>query len=339
MPDDATEPEPRRKPVIARVLVPLDWTLWSILLVVLLYWLVRVSTERTSSPEAGPGLGIFAVVSVLVVLAVVGVLLNSAARKQSAVGLITLTVVLAWPCVFLVADPLIRASRNRRFANADASVGDFNDTTLASMAQAIARNDSAALAQQLAARRPPDGSDRAGNDLLAYALVMVREKGGRASTVRALLDAGADPRTTRMAGRDDVVHYTIFGHSEEAHDALRALLEHGADPNVVHSASGDTPLGAVNKDPEIVRILIAHGADLDRLQSDGSPPVVRFIGTRQWESAVLVIEKGARLDLVNPHGLSVDYYLNDWKESVFGDHPEGWARVREAIGARRAAGR
>jgi hypothetical protein len=42
---------------------------------------------------------------------------------------------------------------------------------------------------------------------------------------------------------------------------------------------------------------------------------------------------------VNTHGLAVDYYLDDWKDSVFGDHPDGWDRVREAIAARRAAAR
>jgi hypothetical protein len=34
----------------------------------------------------------------------------------------------------------------------------------------------------------------------------------------------------------------------------------------------------------------------------------------------------------------VDYYLNDWKESVYGEHPEGWDKVREAIAERRATG-
>ena len=45
--------------MLARVLVPLCWTLWSALLLVALYGLFKVSTERTSSPEAGRGLGIW----------------------------------------------------------------------------------------------------------------------------------------------------------------------------------------------------------------------------------------------------------------------------------------
>jgi prolipoprotein diacylglyceryltransferase len=54
------------------------------MLVVLLYGLVRVCTERTSSPEAGRGLGIVAVVFLLLLLlAGAAVFLNRAARKQS----------------------------------------------------------------------------------------------------------------------------------------------------------------------------------------------------------------------------------------------------------------
>src|SRR5690242_16891454 len=52
---------PHRTPMNTRILVPVNWTLWAILLALLLYGLVRVSTERTTSPEAGRGLGIFAV--------------------------------------------------------------------------------------------------------------------------------------------------------------------------------------------------------------------------------------------------------------------------------------
>ncbi|MGH7712615.1 MAG: ankyrin repeat domain-containing protein [Gemmatimonadaceae bacterium] len=128
----------------------------------------------------------------------------------------------------------------------------------------------------------------------------------------------------------------IFGYTPAQRDAMRLLLEHGADPNVVDTLSGKTPIGTVS-DPEILRALVDRGADIDRIQPDGVPAVVGLISTRAWESALYLIEKGANLDVVNQHGLSVDYYLNDWKESVFGEHPEGWDKVREAIAKRRAA--
>ena len=44
--------------------------------------------------------------------------------------------------------------------------------------------------------------------------------------------------------------------------------------------------------------------------------------------AQTIIEKGARLDIANADGVSLDYYLKDWKDSVFGAHPPGWEQVR-----------
>lgn len=247
-----------------RMLVPVNWTLWTIMLLVLLYGLVRVSTERTSSPEAGRGLGIFAVLFLLLLLAGAGVFLNMAARRQSAAGLITMTVILAWPIASIVVPPAIKAYKQRRFASAEARASEASSAQPASLLSAIAENDSASLTR---------------------------------------------------------------------------LLESGADPNTLDPRTGNTPLGDVYGNPAIVRVLVDHGADMDRIQSDGTPAVVRFIGTRQWESARYLIEKGARLDIVNSHGLSVDYYLNEWKESVFGEHPDGWDSVRQAIVARRTAAR
>ena len=175
-------------------------------------------------------------------------------------------------------------------------------------------------AQLLKGQPPPQAKDRAGNDLLAYALVLVREKQGRAEPVRVLLDAGADPRKSWVGSAEDVVNYLILAHSPDGREALRLVLEHGADPNAVDPQNRQTPIGTVYDDPEMVRVLAEHGADLDHIQSDGTPAVVGFIGTRQWESALYLIEKGAKLDISNSHGLSVDYYLNQWKESVDGEH-------------------
>lgn len=316
------------------ILTKVDWSLWGALVILAIYSMIKMATER-SSPE-GRGLGGLAALLLIVMLAGSAAAIAVAVRKQSKTGLVTMAILMAWPLVFLIADPLIKASRARGYAVAEANVGHFKDAALVSMARAIAQNDTATLARLLGGQRPPAGKDRAGNDLLAYSLVLVREKGGSASPVRTLLDAGAEPRATRMGSGEDVVSYMVFGRSPDAHQAMRLLLEHGADPNMVDPQSRNTPLGTVYNDPEIVRALVDGGADMDRLQSDGTPAVVQFISTRQWESALYLIQKGANLDLANSHGVSIDYYLNEWKESVFGEHPDGWDTVRAAIAARRA---
>ena len=321
--------------MITRVLIPLNWILWTILLGVVLYSLVWVSTGRSSSAEGGRSVGVVAILGLLALLAGAAFLLNLAARKQSAIGLVAMTLVLLWPVASLVPS-LIGSDRKSQGADAQASVGDFEDPALDAMARAIVTNDSAALTRLLAGKRPPEGTDRAGNDLLGYAATAVRDREGWSAPVRALLAAGADPRTTTMSTGENVVSYLVMGRREPVFEALDAMFEHGADPNVVDPRTGNTPLGALHDNLKMARMLVEHGADIDRIQADGTPPIVRFIATRQWESALYLIEKGARLDVVNGEGLSVDYYLNDWKESVFGQHPEGWDKVRDAIAARRA---
>ena len=332
MPNEGIERNPNRKTVTG-ILTKADWALWGLLAILAVYSMFRMATER-SGPE-GRGLGGLAALLLVVLLAGTAWGVSAAARRQSPTGLITMAVIMAWPLISIVADPLIKARRARGYAAAEGSVGDFRDAALAAMARAIAQNDTATLTRLLNGRRPPAGKDRAANDLLGYALVLVRDRAASAAPVRVLLEAGADPRETHVGG-DDVVTYMVLGRTPDAHEAMRLLLAHGADPDVVNPASGDTPLGSVYNDPEVVRALVDGGADMDRRQSDGTPAVVHFISTRDWESALYLIDKGANLDLANSHGLSVDYYLKEWKDSVFGEHPEGWDRVRAAIAARRA---
>jgi ankyrin repeat protein len=248
-----------------------------------------------------------------------------------------MTVILAWPLAVLVAGPLVRGFRDRSSANAEARIGDFRDPTLASMAEAIRTDNTTILTRLLNGQPPPDGKDRAGNDLLAYALLHLRDRRGRVGPVRVLLDAGADPRRSRLGTGEDVLNFMVLGITPEGREAVRLLLEHGADPNIVDPTSGDTPLRSVSGDPAVVRMLVEHGAKIDQLQSGGITALIHFISTREWDTALYLIEKGANLDVVNEHGLSVDYYLKDWRESVYGEHPEGWDKVRAAIAVRRTA--
>jgi ankyrin repeat protein len=257
-------------------------------------------------------------------------------RRQSALGVLVLTLFLVWPLVVLVGRPVVLAYNQRQLDNAERQTGDFTEPSLQMLAAAIAASDSTTLTQLLKDQPPPAGQDRAGNDLLAYALVMLRDKEGGLAPVRVLLEAGADPRRARIADTLDVVNFIIRGHSPAGTEALRLLLEHGADPNAVDPETGKTPIAGVYMQPAMIRVLVEHGADIDRVQPNGVPPIVDLIATQDWESALYLIERGARLDLQNADGLSVDYYLASWKESVFGEHPEGWDKVRAAIAGRRA---
>ena len=320
-----------------RILVPLAWTFWGALVLLLLYGLFRVSTDRSTSPEAGRGLGVMVVVVLLVVVGLLGLGLHVAIRRQWNHGLLVMMVVLAYPIVMLIAMPVVSAWKTRSFEMEYARVGDFPDPGLAAMAQAISTNDTTALAQLLGGKAPPEGVDRAGNNLLAFALVFARDRRGFAAPVRVLLESGADPRQARIGETNqDVLNFMVLGMTEVGAEIVKLLINHKADVNARDPVAGKTPLGSVSGSLEIVQLLVENGAEIDALQYNGITPLVGFISTREWDSALYLVEKGANLDIANADGLSVDYYLKDWKESVYGEHPEGWDRVRAAIAARRA---
>jgi len=321
-----------------RVLVPLAWILWAVLLLGLVFVTFRIATERTSSPEGGRGLGLFVTGLLFLGLAVTGALLWWFARKPSPAGLLIVTLVMLYPIVLLVVGPVIKAFKERRFTQAQAAVGDFRDPALAAMAAAIATNDVATLEQLLGGRPPPAGADRAGHDLLVYAIVTLASGKGGVGPLRTLLAAGANPNASRLPNGRPLLTWLIISRysAPEAPEAVRLLLEHKLDPNVRDPAHQGTALRDAGEQPDIVRLLVAHGADVDALDEYGLPPVVHFVSTRAWDAALLLIEKGARLDIANAAGVSLDYYLKDWKDSVFGEHPPGWDQVRSAIVRHRA---
>jgi hypothetical protein len=214
---------------ISKVLVPVSWTLWGALLLVLLWVFLKVLTEKSHSPEAAPGLGAVVMGLLLVVFAGVGLWLTWATRRGAMGALITLTLLLAFPIVLLIASPIVSAWKTWRLESQIDRVGDFPDPSARALAERIQSGD----------------------------------------------------------------------------------------------ASG------------LQRLLVEAGASVDERLPGGESMLVRFVGLRQWDSALYLIEKGAKLDVTNPRGLSLDYYLKDWKESVYGDHPEGWDRVRAAIQSRR----
>jgi ankyrin repeat protein len=144
-----------------------------------------------------------------------------------------------------------------------------------------------------------------------------------------------DPRDSLTPDGDTLLHFMVLDPAPSSVEVLRLLLQHGADPNAGDSDSGLTPMADAGANPEMVRVLIEAGADIDQLLPGGESMLVRFIARWHWDSALYLIQQGANLDVTSPEGRSVDYYLKEFGDSVYGQHPEGWDRVREAIEARR----
>jgi hypothetical protein len=104
----------------------------------------------------------------------------------------------------------------------------------------------------------------------------------------------------------------------------------------VDPQTGETPILRAGDDVETVRALLAHGADMNHPGRDGLPAVVNYvIPGRHWEAALYLVQKGADLDMRSPHGVSLDYYMDGWSKGDYGDVPEGYLKLRDAIAERR----
>ena len=94
---------------------------------------------------------------------------------------------------------------------------------------------------------------------------------GGAEAVRALLAMGVDADAD--ADNTFRVHPIHSASAVGDHDSVRALLEAGANPNV-RQQGGFTPLhtAAHNDDATLARLLLDHGADPSLAADDGKTP-------------------------------------------------------------------
>ncbi|MBX3745734.1 MAG: ankyrin repeat domain-containing protein [Verrucomicrobiae bacterium] len=321
-----------------KALTVLSWSLWGVLALGVAVVSAMLLTERRHSPELGREASVGLVVILVALLAAAGLILHLLARKQSFAGLVIVSLFFASPLVLILARQakfsLVTWLARREFAR----IGAHSDPVAAPMARAILADDAPALALLLRSHSPPPAvRDRAGLDLVALACVAMVQSKASAEPLRILLDAGADPAASRLPEDLPLVGFLVLNADRAPHaaDGLTLLLAHGLDPNTPLPRSGDLPLALAARHLDLVRILLDHGADPDRLDGNGDSLVVRFIGTQAWDAALLLIERGAALDHVSSAGTSVDYYLREWRNGVHGEPSPEWDRVRAAIDRRR----
>lgn len=104
----------------------------------------------------------------------------------------------------------------------------------------------------------------------AFAMDIVRAVlNGDAATVQQYLAAGADPNTMHLTGRSVLAVAVGKGHA----DVVDVLIKGGADIELGWPATNATPLltAAMGGKDEIVRLLIAAGANVNHSDLGGTP--------------------------------------------------------------------
>ena len=148
--------------------------------------------------------------------------------------------------------------------------------------------------------RPDVASGSGLEPLLHHAAV------GHPDTVTLLLDRGAQVYQRDRFGRSALFKAAAAGNAATA----RRLLLRAADPNwskydgpAVLSGEGERPLHVAVHFPEVVKLLMEHGADPDgRIPFTGTTPLHLAAGSCEAASLALLLARGADPNARDEHG-------------------------------------
>lgn len=130
-----------------------------------------------------------------------------------------------------------------------------------------------------------------------------------AGATRTLLAASADPNIPTRAGWTPLLYAVLNGR----HEPAAILLDHDADPNAKVTATGDTSLHLIarvalewyrehQKDPDLIRNLVAAGADPDSRNVDGNTALILAVRNTRPKLVAALLEQGANTGITNNAG-------------------------------------
>ncbi|KAI1635753.1 ankyrin repeat-containing domain protein [Biscogniauxia mediterranea] len=128
--------------------------------------------------------------------------------------------------------------------------------------------------------------------------LMMASQSGKLDLVERLLASGADPDILDR-WNNSALYYAI--HNESV-DVVAALLNKGARIDVPRASDQKPLLFYAMSTPEIARLLLEYGADVNLADSTGNMAINIALASGKVEVAKMIIEKGTDIDHMNADG-------------------------------------
>ncbi len=308
-----------------------------------------ILSRDMGSDAAGRGVALTFGLAGLAFVLIGGAGLYFSARAHSWLGLIASLAPLALPFLLFFGADVESYFHRLRGRFDDRKEGRYAAPAQRELAKALAAGDFAAMRRTLAAHPDLNGRDEAGFDLLSYAVIETRilrpdaERLRRVEGVRLLLEARMDPNQSRTndGGSTFLLAASSLVDDPVGEAVFNLFLQHGANPNIRRDAQ---PLiFSVWANPDCLRALLNHGADMNSRDDDGNTPLLFFLWNGRWDAALLLLERGADLDVRNQYGTTPELALVNGKrladEISHKPLPAAYDAAKAALERRRAAGR
>ncbi len=196
---------------------------------------------------------------------------------------------LAFPLIMLVLGPVLEKFDHWKTERHLAGDLSFLVPSQRKLAHAISAHDVAAVKSLIPGAGDLNKRHR-DDTIFRFALANSDKSEASLEIIKAMLDAGANPKVETAAG-----NWPLALAMSSSPAMTKLLLEYGADPN---SLDGDRPIWwwplyrSDDESMETLRILLAHGADVRRRDTNNSPAGWAAYH-KNWRAMWLLMEHGA----------------------------------------------
>ena len=217
--------------------------------------------------------------------------------KTSSPGLRILALfIAATPMLLLVSARAVAEWQVRAYSNAEGKLMFFRGGPMRELAEAIARNDTTAVAALLKTV-DVNRTGFSGVSPLILAMRQLRETPERQEVLRLILDAGAEPN--KSAQYELPLSIAIELDDKTGPGPVKLLLDKGADPNLTENVGEPVFFLATGQSArlETLTMLIDRGANVNAVARNGHTALFSAANSRNWKAVLLLLQRGANPEL------------------------------------------